>query len=234
MKRHVALSLAGLIACVSGVAAQPPVVSGEAAISYARPAGPAAPADNAMSAERVHLGKLLFFDPRLSGSGWISCASCHNPRSDERRAPHRDRRRHEELKRHTPTVAQCRLQQAPECGWTFRVAGGTGPGSHRHPGRDDMDMPVLLTRLQGIEGYRHFSKERIRAKASPQRRSPSRSRAMNARSSRPTPRSTSCKRATRARRASRLAAVRALQGQGHCVACHQATTSATTASTTSA
>src|SRR5690606_10695185 len=27
----------------------------------------------------VALGKLLFFDPRLSGSGQISCASCHIP-----------------------------------------------------------------------------------------------------------------------------------------------------------
>jgi len=28
--------------------------------------------------EMVELGKMLFFDPRLSKSGWISCNSCHN------------------------------------------------------------------------------------------------------------------------------------------------------------
>lgn len=27
----------------------------------------------------IHLGKLLFFDPRLSGSAQISCSSCHTP-----------------------------------------------------------------------------------------------------------------------------------------------------------
>src|SRR5688500_536837 len=27
---------------------------------------------------KVELGKKLFFDPRLSLSGWISCNSCHN------------------------------------------------------------------------------------------------------------------------------------------------------------
>src|SRR5690606_22293592 len=27
---------------------------------------------------KVELGKKLFFDPRLSKSGWISCNSCHN------------------------------------------------------------------------------------------------------------------------------------------------------------
>lgn len=28
---------------------------------------------------KVELGKALFFDPRLSGNGTLSCASCHNP-----------------------------------------------------------------------------------------------------------------------------------------------------------
>jgi cytochrome c peroxidase len=37
------------------------------------------PADNLPNAERVALGKALFFDPRLSGDGNMSCASCHNP-----------------------------------------------------------------------------------------------------------------------------------------------------------
>lgn len=37
------------------------------------------PRENQITAARVELGKILFFDPRLSGSGNISCASCHNP-----------------------------------------------------------------------------------------------------------------------------------------------------------
>ena len=32
-----------------------------------------------MSAEKVALGRRLFFDPRLSGNGTQSCASCHQP-----------------------------------------------------------------------------------------------------------------------------------------------------------
>lgn len=46
---------------------------------YLRPAAVPAPQDNAATPARIALGKALFFDPRLSGSGWISCASCHNP-----------------------------------------------------------------------------------------------------------------------------------------------------------
>ena len=37
------------------------------------------PADNKWSKEKEALGKMLYFDPRLSGSNWISCATCHNP-----------------------------------------------------------------------------------------------------------------------------------------------------------
>lgn len=37
------------------------------------------PEDNPATAEKVALGKLLFFDPRLSGSNKMSCATCHMP-----------------------------------------------------------------------------------------------------------------------------------------------------------
>lgn len=37
------------------------------------------PKDNPYSTEKVLLGKTLFYDPRLSGSNQIACASCHDP-----------------------------------------------------------------------------------------------------------------------------------------------------------
>jgi cytochrome c peroxidase len=43
------------------------------------PAAPPSPADNKPSAARVALGKMLFFDPRLSRDGNMACATCHNP-----------------------------------------------------------------------------------------------------------------------------------------------------------
>lgn len=42
------------------------------------PAQPPVPADNPMSAAKVELGKQLYFDPRLSIDGTLSCNSCHN------------------------------------------------------------------------------------------------------------------------------------------------------------
>jgi len=37
------------------------------------------PKDNAMTAAKVELGRKLFFEPRLSADGSVSCASCHDP-----------------------------------------------------------------------------------------------------------------------------------------------------------
>ncbi|HUG91715.1 MAG TPA: cytochrome c peroxidase [Planctomycetaceae bacterium] len=50
------------------------------------PAGPRGlpplkhPADNPPTAAKILLGKQLYFDPRLSRDGTISCASCHDPK----------------------------------------------------------------------------------------------------------------------------------------------------------
>ncbi len=37
----------------------------------------AIPADNPLTAEKVHLGKMLFFDKRLSSNGTMACQTCH-------------------------------------------------------------------------------------------------------------------------------------------------------------
>lgn len=41
---------------------------------------PPIPADNPMSPEKVELGKMLFFDSRLSGDASTPCVACHQPK----------------------------------------------------------------------------------------------------------------------------------------------------------
>lgn len=61
------------------------LLAAAASIPAAAPATPAlatlppvpVPAHNPMSASKVELGRMLFFDARLSGNGSTSCASCH-------------------------------------------------------------------------------------------------------------------------------------------------------------
>lgn len=38
------------------------------------------PPDQPLTPDRVKLGELLFFDPRLSGDGSIGCVDCHDPK----------------------------------------------------------------------------------------------------------------------------------------------------------
>jgi cytochrome c peroxidase len=40
----------------------------------------AIPADNPQTAAKIALGQKLFFDPRLSADGTVSCSTCHDPR----------------------------------------------------------------------------------------------------------------------------------------------------------
>ena len=93
--KSLSLGLAALVAFSGALPAQPAraattvtdtegqvitLEAGHASLQKWRlPADPPHPADNAPTPQRVELGKKLFFDPRLSGDGNMSCASCHNP-----------------------------------------------------------------------------------------------------------------------------------------------------------
>jgi cytochrome c peroxidase len=58
---------------------RPTLDPGVERVELAPPPRPVFPADNPYTPAKAELGKMLFFDPRLSGSGQISCASCHEP-----------------------------------------------------------------------------------------------------------------------------------------------------------
>lgn len=75
----IALVVMGASMAFGAMAAGAIKPSEEDIAKYLRPAAVPQPADNLMTPERVELGKFLFFDPRLSGSNFISCATCHNP-----------------------------------------------------------------------------------------------------------------------------------------------------------
>ena len=72
--------LALLIGCVATIL---PTMGRSTTSAQARlaalPVQPAAPADNPSTPERVALGRLLFWDPILSGQKDVACATCHHP-----------------------------------------------------------------------------------------------------------------------------------------------------------
>ncbi len=69
-----------LLLLLAGTGCEEPEETTPPAYDFELPAGfpvPFVPADNPMTAEKVTLGKVLFFDQRLSGTGTMSCSSCH-------------------------------------------------------------------------------------------------------------------------------------------------------------
>ena len=72
---------------------------------FRRPDAIPFPADNPYSDAKAELGRRLFFDPRLSVSNLISCASCHNPSfAWEDGQPLGSGHKMGKLGRHTPTI----------------------------------------------------------------------------------------------------------------------------------
>ncbi|WP_207397789.1 cytochrome-c peroxidase [Bremerella alba] len=113
------------------------------------------PEDNPMSAEKVELGKQLFFDPRLSGNRSVSCASCHDPHkgwADDRKfSPGA----HQELTtRNVPSVVNVGLHRT--FFWDGRAASleEQALAPMANPAEMDMALDELENRLDSIDGYR--------------------------------------------------------------------------------
>jgi len=72
---------AGLVLSVASVAVADDAALRAKAVSAGLkvlPYGAGQVADNTLTGEKIELGLMLFFDPRLSASGVISCNTCHN------------------------------------------------------------------------------------------------------------------------------------------------------------
>lgn len=81
MRKFLYTLAAGVLASTAVYAADPaPAELRQSAVEIFRPLPSTIPAvkDNPITAEKIALGKALFFDPRMSASGVFSCNSCHN------------------------------------------------------------------------------------------------------------------------------------------------------------
>lgn len=124
---------------------------------YRRPSPAAIPAppDNPITRQKVALGKALFFDPRLSGSGVIACASCHNPAlAWEDGRPLGIGHAGTILPRHTPTILN--IAWAEPLFWDGRA--GTleeqAKGPIAAPAEMNMPLEQGVAAIRAIPGYR--------------------------------------------------------------------------------
>lgn len=127
---------------------------------YLRPALVPYPADNAITPERVELGKMLFFDPRLSGSEWISCATCHNPAlSWSDGLPTMIGNGMAQGRRSTPTILNTAYNQIQLWDGRAKTLEEQALGPIQAPGEMNQDLIGLTKRLSAIEGYRKMFDE---------------------------------------------------------------------------
>lgn len=127
---------------------------------YLRPAAPPAPADNQVTSERVQLGKTLFFDPRLSGSNWISCATCHNPAlgwSDG--LPTGWGHGMKKLGRATPTILNTAFNPIQKGDGRTSTLEDQALGLIGADAGMNQPLPELVAKLSKIEGYRAMFKK---------------------------------------------------------------------------
>ncbi|MEO7360943.1 MAG: cytochrome c peroxidase, partial [Gemmatimonadaceae bacterium] len=124
---------------------------------YTRPDSVPHPADNSFSPERRALGKLLFFDTRLSGGGEISCASCHSPgKSYGDGLPRAIGAAKTPLGRRTPTVLN--TAYASTLFWDGRAETleQQALGPVQAAGEMNLPLPEMTKRLNGVAEYREL------------------------------------------------------------------------------
>jgi cytochrome c peroxidase len=113
------------------------------------------PENNQPSPERIALGKSLFFDPRLSGEGNMSCASCHNPGmgwSDG--LPTARGVKSSVLRRATPTILNTGHNSIQMWDGSKKTLEDQVMGPMRSDEEMNMDISKLFGWLNANEGYK--------------------------------------------------------------------------------
>lgn len=140
------------------------VRSGNFATIVAAPENP----DNPSTPEKVELGKLLFFDPRLSGSGAISCASCHNlALGGTDRLQFSRGHDFQETGRNAPTVLNAAFFQNQF--WDGRAQGleEQAGGPIQAPGEMNMPADQAVAAIKSIQGYKEYFEKAFPGEADP-------------------------------------------------------------------
>tara|TARA_R110002167_G_scaffold238379_1_gene443565 strand:- start:687 stop:1850 length:1164 start_codon:yes stop_codon:yes gene_type:complete len=122
---------------------------------YQRPSEVPYPDDNLYTKEKADLGKKLFFDPRLSGADYISCATCHNPSfawGDG--LPTGFGNAMTKLGRRTPTILNTAYGELMMWDGRFESLEEQALGPMAAPAEMNQEMEAIADELRAIPGYR--------------------------------------------------------------------------------
>lgn len=110
-----------------------------------------------LSPEAVALGELLFFDPRLSATAKLSCASCHDPAAGFAGARPQDTATGKPNLRRAPTLVN--LAWHTEYGWDGRYPSLAEHLQAHVRGQLGDELATITARLAEVPGYRaHYAR----------------------------------------------------------------------------
>ncbi len=150
------LRVPSFVACLCATLVLAAVVSCE--LIAAEPAGlpPVVhPKDNAPTAEKISLGKQLYFDGRLSADNKVSCASCHDPAkgfsNGEQFATGVEGKKGG---RNSPTVINAAYGNLQFWDGRAKSLEDQALGPIQNPIEMNMTLEAVVAKLNGIEGYK--------------------------------------------------------------------------------
>lgn len=113
------------------------------------------PEDNKHTAEKVALGKQLYFDKRLSKDNTISCASCHDPKKGwSNGEAFATGVRGQVGGRSSPTIINSAYQELQFWDGRAKLLEGQALGPIQNPIEMDMPLDEVVAKLNKIEGYK--------------------------------------------------------------------------------
>jgi cytochrome c peroxidase len=113
------------------------------------------PEDNKHTAEKVELGKQLYFDKRLSKDNTISCASCHDPKKGwSNGEAFATGVRGQVGGRSSPTIINSAYQELQFWDGRAKLLEGQALGPIQNPIEMDMPLEEVVAKLNKIEGYK--------------------------------------------------------------------------------
>lgn len=127
--------------------------------NYQRPDSIPFPVDNPYSAEKAALGKMLFFEPRLSKNKNMTCATCHNPSFGWEDATETSiGAQNSHLDRHSPSIINAAWGKSYF--WDGRAATLEEQAAGPIESNVEMNLPIeeAVTRLSQVPSYQDWFK----------------------------------------------------------------------------
>jgi cytochrome c peroxidase len=151
------ISVLGLVAVAIGRQQPAPAATAEAPKGL--PPLPV-PKDNPMTPVKIELGKMLYFDKRLSKDESVSCATCHDPKTAWAENKPTSTGIHKQVgERNAPTVINAAHMQSMFWDGRMKTLEEQALGPIENPIEMGMDMELVVENLKKVPEYQKRFKE---------------------------------------------------------------------------